>query len=62
MPISNDFNQIVAMDLKVLDKGRGYILWIVDTFSKLIKGKYIKDKRPATIIEGIIIRILFVGP
>ena len=54
MPVSNDFNQIVAMDLKVLDKGRGYILWIVDTFSKLIKGKYIKDKRPATIIEGII--------
>ena len=31
-----------------------YILWFVDTFSKLIKGKYIKNKLPETIIEGII--------
>ena len=55
LPVSNDFNQVVAMDLKVVDKAKGhYILWLVDTFSKLIKGKYIKDKNPSTIIEGII--------
>ena len=55
LPVSNDFNQVVAMDLKVVDKAKGrYILWLVDTFSKLIKGKFIKDKKPSTIIEGII--------
>ena len=54
MPVSNDFNQVVAMDLKVLKNGKGYILWMVDTFSKLIKGKFIIDKKPATIVEGII--------
>ena len=43
------------MDLKVVDKAKGYyILWLVDTFSKMIKGKFIKDKNPSTIIEAII--------
>ena len=41
--------------MKVLSKSKGeYILWIVDLFSKMIKGKFIKDKKPAAIIEGII--------
>ena len=48
-------NEIVGLDLKVVDKEKGhYILWIVDLFSKLIKGKYIRDKKPATIIDGVI--------
>ena len=55
MPPSSDFNEIVGLDLKVVNKNKGeYILWIVDLFSKMIKGKYIKNKLPATIIEGII--------
>ena len=55
LPPASDFNEIVGLDLKVLDKSKGeYILWIVDLFSKMIKGKYIKNKLPATIIEGII--------
>ena len=55
LPVANDFNEIVGIDLKVLDKGKGhYILWIMDIFSKLIKGRFIKNKEPATIIENII--------
>ena len=55
LPVANNFNEVVGMDLKVLSKNKGeYILWIVDLFSKLIKGKFIKDKKPATIIEAII--------
>ena len=55
LPVSNDFNEVVGLDLKVLDKEKGhYILWIVDLFSKFIKGVYLKDKNPSTIIEGII--------
>ena len=55
IPVANNFNEIVGLDLKVISKTRGeYILWIVDLFSKLIKGKYIKNKRPETIIDGIV--------
>ena len=55
LPVANDFNEVVGMDLKVLNKAKGeYILWIVDLFSKLIKGKFITDKKPETIIEAVI--------
>ena len=55
LPVANDFNEVVGMDLKVLDKNKGeYILWMVDLFSKLIKGKFIRDKKPSTVIQGII--------
>jgi hypothetical protein len=55
MPVANDFNEVVGLDLKVLDKAKGeYILWIVDLFSKMIKGKFIQNKNPETIIEGIV--------
>ena len=53
MPICNDFNEIVGLDLKVLPNNQGYILWCVDLFSKLIKGVFIKDKKPSTIIKAI---------
>ena len=53
IPVANDFNQIVGLDLKVLSGGKGYILWCVDLFSKLIRGAYITDKQPMTIIKAI---------
>ena len=55
LPSANDFNEVIGIDLKVLDTAKGeYILWMVDLFSKLIKGKYIQNKKPATIIQAII--------
>ena len=55
LPIANDVNDIVGLDLKVVDKAKGYyILWKVDLFSKLIKGKFIRNKNPSTIIDGIL--------
>ena len=55
LPSANDFNEVIGIDLKVLNKEKGeYILWMVDLFSKLIKGKFIKNKKPATIIQAII--------
>ena len=57
LPAANDFNEIVGLDLKVVDQKRGhYILWMVDLFSKFIKGVFLKDKTPASIIEGIVSR------
>ena len=54
-PPSNDFNEVVGMDLKVVNKAKGeYILWMVCLFSKVIKGQFIRNKKPATIIQAII--------
>ena len=45
LPVAYDFNDIVGLDLKVISKTKGeYILWMVDLFSKMIKGKFIKNK------------------
>ena len=53
MPIANSFNEVVGLDLKVLGDGT-YILWLVDMFSRGLKGAHIKDKRPETIVNAII--------
>jgi hypothetical protein len=54
LPVANDFNEIVGIDLKVVNKNKNeYILWMVDMFSKMIKGKYIMNKKPETIIDAI---------
>ena len=55
LPVANTFNEVVGLDLKVLNKTKGeYILWMVDLFSKMIKGKFIRNKKPETIINGIL--------
>ena len=55
LPVANDFNEVVGLDLKVLDSKKGlYILWMVDLFSRFIKGVFIKDKTPSSVVEGII--------
>ena len=55
LPIANDVNDIVGLDLEVVDKAKGYyILWMVDLFSKLIKGKFIRNKNPSTMIDGFL--------
>ena len=54
MPVANTFNEVVALDLKVLNKNGEYILWMIDMFTKAIKGKYIKSKTPETIVNGLI--------
>ena len=53
MPVANNFNEVVGLDLKVLENGK-YILWMVDMFSKAIKGKFITNKEPGTIVKAII--------
>ena len=54
LPISSDFNDCVALDLKGPLNNKKYILYFIDTFSRLTRGVYIKDKAPATIVKGIL--------
>ena len=52
LPMSDDFNKVVCMDLKQINKK--YILYCICTFSRLTRGVIIKDKLPKTIVSGIL--------
>ena len=53
LPVSRNFNQCVSIDLKG-PFNKKYILYCVDTFSRLTRGIIIKDKNPNTIVKGLI--------
>ena len=53
LPVSNNFNQCVSVDLRG-PHNKKYILYCVDTFSRLTRGVIIKDKTPSTIVKGIL--------
>ena len=54
LPISSDFNDCVALDLKVRKQNKGYILYCICTFSRLTRAVLIQDKNPHTIVSGIL--------
>ena len=54
LPVSSDFNDCVALDLKVKKGNKGYILYCICTFSRLTRAVLIKDKEPHTIVSGIL--------
>ena len=51
LPKSTLFNEIVTLDLK--DFGSKYIIWMVDSLTRLIKGKLISNKKADTVISAI---------
>ena len=51
IPKAGDFNEIVALDLKKV--GEKYILWMVCTFTKFVKGVVIKDKKAETVMNAV---------
>merc|ERR1712105_210462 len=51
IPRATDFNSIVSIDLKSV--GNKYILWMICTFTKFIKGAVVNDKNPETIIKAL---------
>ena len=57
LPIANQFNEAVAMDLKVWKKGMNnsiYILYLIDMFSRFTTARVINNKNPETIIDNVI--------
>ena len=54
LPVSNDFNECVALDLKERNNNKEFILYCLCTFSRLTRGVIIKDKNPKTIIQGVL--------
>ena len=54
MPMSKDFNELVAMDLKVLENG--YILHIIDTFTRFSVSVKINRKLPDVIVNAMMLK------
>ena len=55
LPLASDFNDCVALDLRgPLKDNKRYILYFVDSFSRLTRGVIIKDKNPNTVVKAII--------
>ena len=53
LPVARSFNYCVALDLRGPMNNK-YILYCVDSFSRLTRGLFIPNKQPATIVKGII--------
>ena len=52
LPKCNDFNQIVTLDLKLWVTK--YILWMVCSFTRFIKGVVIPNKEARTVMDAVI--------
>ena len=52
LPLSSKFNEVVAMDLHQLSSNC-YYLHIIDTFTRLSAATLIFDKKPRTIVNGL---------
>ena len=53
IPLAQEFNQCVAMDLKTLHTGQ-WILYMIDIFTRYTMAQLISRKLPSTIIEQLI--------
>ena len=51
VPLAENFNEMIAIDLK--SYGKGYFLVIVDVFTKYCASAVINNKKPETIIENL---------
>ena len=45
------FNKLVTLDLKEFESK--YVLWMIDSFNRFMKGKLISNKNAETIIDTI---------
>ena len=53
MPRASTFNEVLTLDLKIRE-GK-LILYMIDHFSRLTKGVFIKSKKPAEVVNAIML-------
>merc|ERR1712002_770444 len=51
LPNASSFNEIVTLDLKQF--GNKYVLWCIDSFTRFIQGKLLKNKKAETVLNAI---------
>ena len=54
MPLGKNFNDCVAMDLKIYQKQNLIILYLIDVFTRYTFAAIIKDKKADTIIDAVV--------
>ena len=55
LPLSCDFNQCVTLDLRgPINTNKHFILYAIDSFSRLTRGIIIKKKQPETIVKAVL--------
>ena len=53
-PLSRNFNDVIAMDLKILYHQKLYIIYFIDLFTRFVKGATLKRKKPDVVVESFI--------
>ena len=51
LPKASSFNEVITMDLKSF--GSKHVLWIIDSFSRIVQGKVLHSKKVDTIINAV---------
>ena len=51
LPIATSLNEIVTLDLKQF--GDKYVLWCIDSFTRFIQGRLLKNKKAETVMNAI---------
>ena len=51
LPLSSQFNEVVAMDIKFINQKP--VLHVIDTFTRYSTGNFLKSKHASTVIEAI---------
>merc|ERR1712243_403547 len=51
LPNASSFNEVVTLDLKQF--GDKYVLWCIDSFTRFIQGKLLRNKKAETILNAI---------
>merc|ERR1711889_24350 len=51
LPNASSFNEIVTLDLKQF--GNKHVLWCIDSFTRFIQGKLLRNKKAETILNAI---------
>ena len=53
-PLSLKFNDVLAMDLKILFTQKLYIIYFIDLFTRFVQGSVLKRKKPDGIVDSFI--------
>ena len=61
LPMATKFNEVVALDLKQFTGINGYVIYMVDMFSRFCKARVISNKKPETVIKAFTMEWIAAG-
>ena len=61
LPMATKFNEVVALDLKQFTGINGYVIYMIDMFSRFCKARVIPNKRPETVVKAFTMEWIAAG-